>query len=74
MVGVAFVHDRSYHDLVAKAVVTRVLVMDCLMIHPVKAVCCNDSVDDSSEAAMVSSEDTGLAVVRSSATTPADYR
>ena len=69
MVGVPSVHNRIYHDLVGKVVVTRVLVMYCVMIHPEKAVSYNDFVDDAWEAAMASSEDTGLA-----ATTPADYR
>ena len=74
MVGVTSVHDRLYEILIARVVVTLVLVMDCVMIHLGKAVSYNDSSDDASEAATASSEDMDLAVVSSPATTPADYR
>ena len=76
MVGVASVHDGFHHDLVAKVVVTCVLVKNCVMIHLGKAlgVSCNELLDDVSEAATVSSEDTRLAVVSSPAMPPADYR
>jgi len=67
-------HNRLYQTLIAKVVVTRVSEMDCVMIHPVKAVSYNDSEDDASEAATVSSEDTGPAVVSSPARTPVNSR